>query len=100
MQRAIDAVLCGELWFPRAVSQWLYAALLQSPRAEAELRDDSPASSTLSAREAEVMGLMRRGLSNKQIADRLQISVNTVKKHVAHALEKRGLHKRRQAFDV
>jgi DNA-binding NarL/FixJ family response regulator len=46
------------------------------------------------------MALMRRGLSNKQIADRLRISVNTAKKHVSNALEKRGLHKRRQAFDL
>jgi len=99
LQRAIDAVLRGDLWFPRAVSQWLYTELLRSPRAQAEPRGRSPTSATLSAREEEVMALMRRGLSNKQIADRLDISVNTVKKHVSHALEKRGLHKRRQAFD-
>jgi two-component system, NarL family, nitrate/nitrite response regulator NarL len=99
LQRAVAAVLRGELWFPRAVSQWLYTALLQSPPAASELRGVPPSSTALSAREAEVMALMRRGFSNKQIGERLQISVNTVKKHVSHALEKRGLHKRRQAFD-
>ena len=50
----------------------------------------------LTAREDEVLSLMRRGMTNKQIAERLDISVNTVKKHLAHLFAKYGLHGRRQ----
>jgi DNA-binding CsgD family transcriptional regulator len=42
---------------------------------------------------------MRRGMTNKQMAERLDISVNTIKKHLASVFEKRGLHGRRQEFD-
>jgi DNA-binding CsgD family transcriptional regulator len=37
---------------------------------------------TLSSRELDVLELIQRGVSNKDIADQLFISVNTVKKHV------------------
>ena len=99
LHRAVEAVLHGELWFPRTVLQWLYMALLNAPLSRLEPRAVAVAPEGLSLREAEVMALMRQGLTNKQIAETLKISVNTVKKHVAHAFEKRGLHKRRQAFD-
>ena len=99
LAHALHAVITGDLWFPRAVSQWLYAALLGAaghgetalPHAGTE-----PFAEELSGRESEVMALMRQGLTNKQIGDRLVISVNTVKKHLMHAFEKRGLHSRRQ----
>jgi DNA-binding NarL/FixJ family response regulator len=42
----------------------------------------------LSKREIEVIQLMAGGLSNKQIADRLFISVKTVKSHITHIMEK------------
>jgi DNA-binding NarL/FixJ family response regulator len=42
----------------------------------------------LSAREREVLELIAEGLSNKQIADKLFISLSTVKVHVRHVLEK------------
>ena len=59
---------------------------------------ESHSSTALTTRELQAITLMRQGLSNKQIAERLNISVNTVKKHLAHAFEKRGLHNRRQSI--
>ncbi len=53
----------------------------------------------LMVREDGVLMLMRRGLTNKVIATRLGISVNTVKKHLSSVFDKRGLHRRRQTFD-
>lgn len=47
-------------------------------------------------REREVMGLIGEGLSNKEIAQRLAISVQTVKCHVHNILEKLALRSRLQ----
>lgn len=47
---------------------------------------------TLSEREAEVLPLVCKGLSNQQIADRLFISKRTVDKHRANILAKTGCH--------
>ncbi len=51
----------------------------------------------LSGREAEVLVLMSRGLSNKHIARELDLSPHTVKRHVAHILDKLDLASRSQA---
>ena len=48
----------------------------------------------LTDREREVFGLVRRGLRDKQIAERLVISVKTVEKHVGAALRKTGARNR------
>jgi DNA-binding NarL/FixJ family response regulator len=97
--RAIDAVMAGELWFPRWVMHWLYLHMLHAARLEAPASgtcmDSGPA---LTDREVQVVALMREGLTNREIGERLGISINTVKKHVGHAFEKRGLHHRRQAY--
>ena len=45
-------------------------------------------------REREVVELIAEGLSNKQIADRLHLAVDTVKSHVHNILEKLALHTR------
>lgn len=48
----------------------------------------------MTSREREVIELIAEGLSNKQIASRLNLSVETVKSHVHNILEKLQLHTR------
>lgn len=48
----------------------------------------------LSAREREVALLARRGLTNREIARRLMLSVRTVENHMAAVLRKLGVHSR------
>jgi DNA-binding NarL/FixJ family response regulator len=58
------------------------------------LRPAAPALSGLTPREQEVAQLIAKGLSNKDIADRLCISLATVKDHVHRILDKTGLRSR------
>lgn len=51
----------------------------------------------LTARELEVLRLVARGMSNREVAAALFISDNTVKNHVRNILEKLHLHSRMEA---
>jgi DNA-binding NarL/FixJ family response regulator len=53
--------------------------------------------SALTEREAEVLTLVARGLSNDEIAERLTLSTETVKTHVKHVYTKLGTRDRAQA---
>ena len=64
---------------------------LATPRVVADL--DVP----LTQREGEVLKHMAGGLTNKQIAEAMHISYETVKEHVQHVLRKIGLTDRTQA---
>jgi DNA-binding NarL/FixJ family response regulator len=56
--------------------------------------------STLTPREVEVLQLLARGMSNAELATRLQLSDATVKTHVARILSKLQLRDRTQAIVV
>ena len=51
----------------------------------------------LTEREREVLALVARGYTNKQIADTLYVSEKTARNHVSHILEKLGLSRRSEA---
>ncbi|HTD99457.1 MAG TPA: response regulator transcription factor [Mucilaginibacter sp.] len=54
----------------------------------------------LSKRELEVLQLMAGGLSNQEIADKLFVSLNTVKTHSAQIFEKMEVKRRTQAVEM
>jgi two-component system, NarL family, response regulator DevR len=51
----------------------------------------------LTEREREVLTLIARGYTNKQIAEALDVSEKTARNHVSHILEKLGLARRSEA---
>jgi DNA-binding NarL/FixJ family response regulator len=57
----------------------------------------TPPEETLSAREIEVLELVAKGTSNKQIAKELWISETTVKTHLLHVFDKLGVTDRTAA---
>ncbi len=53
----------------------------------------------ISKREWEVLALMSEGLSNQEIAERLFVSVNTIKTHSSNLFEKLDVKRRTQAME-
>jgi len=56
--------------------------------------------SDLTAREREVLDLLAQALSNQAIADRLVVSVHTVRNHVQSILAKLGAHSKLEAVTI
>lgn len=56
-----------------------------------------PRGARLTAREREILLMLRSGMSNKEIATGLGLCVPTVKNHVHRLLEKLGVHRRSEA---
>jgi two-component system, NarL family, response regulator LiaR len=54
----------------------------------------------ITARELEILTLVARGLSNREIATQLFVSENTVKTHCARAFDKLGAKRRTQAVQL
>ena len=73
------------------------------PTVAARLLDrmtDNEGGGELSERELEVLGLLVDGSSNKSIAQRLNVSENTVKAHISHIFTKLGAQSRTEAVTV
>ena len=92
---AIRAVMQGQsLISPSMASKLLNEFNALARRAEDRQQLPAPA---LTNREIEVLRLVAKGMSNREIAEELYISENTVKNHVRNILEKLHLHSRMEA---
>ncbi|MDK3022219.1 response regulator transcription factor [Cupriavidus taiwanensis] len=84
---AVASLRQGRRWFQQA----------RPPSARRELPLE-PSELGLTARQAEVLGMMLRGLPNKRIALTLSVSEQTVKEHVTAILGKLGVRNRIEAL--
>jgi DNA-binding NarL/FixJ family response regulator len=87
---ALSAAARGEMVWTREELRKVTGALAM-PRSNFDM--EAP----LTRRESEVLRFLALGRTNKQIADDLQISYETVKEHVQHVLRKIGVNDRTQA---
>jgi DNA-binding NarL/FixJ family response regulator len=87
--RAVRAVARGETYVDPRVAGSVLRRQTFSPK--------RPAISELSERETEIIRLIARGLSNKEIAGRLSVSEKTVKNHISRIFTKLGITARTQA---
>jgi DNA-binding NarL/FixJ family response regulator len=88
---AVRAAAAGE----SVISPELLARLL--PRFG---RGSTHAAQELTEREREVLGLVAEGLSNAAIAERLVVSVHTVRNHIASLSAKLGAHSKLEALSI
>ncbi|MFB3921940.1 MAG: response regulator transcription factor [Terriglobia bacterium] len=88
--RAVRTLAEGQLWLPGSL-------VFQKMRIDRHFAAPSH-SSTLTEREQEVLGLLYRRLSNKEIATILRISVRTAKFHVGNILHKLNVSDREKLW--
>jgi DNA-binding NarL/FixJ family response regulator len=90
----IRAVAAGDKVLPPRMTETLFSqiALGGDSRGRERVLEDV----RMTRREREVIELIGEGLSNKEIAQRLNIASHTVKSHVRNVMEKLALHTRLQ----
>jgi DNA-binding CsgD family transcriptional regulator len=77
---------------PSCAAPWAHAARAAEPQA--------PPPPPLTNREREVLRWIARGLQNKEIAQKLDLSLATVRNHIHNILDKLGLHSKLEAVSM
>ncbi len=90
----IRSVANGDTVLPPRTEPSLFARIASDAAARRE--QHALQEVRLTPREREVIDLISEGLSNKEIAQRLEIATHTVKSHVRNVMEKLALHTRLQ----
>ncbi len=91
--QVVQSVADGAAWFDPSIA---HVVLQATAKSEVE-PDEKYKDYDLTAREAQILKLMTEGHSNMEIAQKLVISVNTTKAHVASILQKLEVDDRLQA---
>ncbi len=107
---ALKLVLAGGVYLPSEIASYLQAqqrpaqyranhvdgSSMGGERSEASFKPNHL--SNLSQRQQEVLHLVINGLSNQQIGEELNISIDTVKAHLSNIYRALGIHSRTQAI--
>ena len=92
--RCVKVVHTGQVWISATEMEFLLTALVGSSGAPIV---DARGMPLLSRREQDVIGRMVEGLTNREIAERLSLSENTVKNYVYKIFDKLGVSNRVEA---
>lgn len=90
LEKGVRALVAGETWFRREV---LYQAATGARSASAAV---APVAG-MTSRERQALACLAEGLTNQEIADRLCVSLHTVKTHLYRIYRKAGVKNRHQA---
>ena len=95
---AVRVVAAGDALLAPSVTRRLIEDIASRPRPQSQRQHDiQAAAARLTPREAEVLTLIARGMSNAEISASLVIAEQTTKTHVGRILMKLGLRDRAQA---
>jgi DNA-binding NarL/FixJ family response regulator len=92
--RSVRGIRTGDLPMPRALAAQVMEDLAQVARRSTAGAEEL---NGLSSREEEVLRLLSDGLTDREIAESLQISPRTVETHVSNVLHKLGVRNRAEA---
>ncbi len=92
--QVIKGVAAGETWLPRSETGAVLR-LLMAERDERSRSDQLLA--TLTEREREVLSFLAQGAGRSDVAERLNLSANTVRTHLQNLMAKLGVHSTLQA---
>ena len=92
--KSIRKVNAGELWLDRTTSAEVVRELAAKPIPMPRHAPVTEKPAVLSRREREIVGLVAQGFRNREIADKLFISEQTVKNHMHNIFEKIGVQDR------
>jgi DNA-binding NarL/FixJ family response regulator len=87
--KAIYTINKGEEFFGETISKVMLKSFVKRATSEDNVNDGTPA--VLTNREIEILKLYVEGLINKEIGDKLSISIRTVETHKNHIMRKLGL---------
>ena len=90
----VQSVLDGAAWFDPSISHIVLNAATQSQNT---IESKSNKDYGLTTRENQILKLITEGYSNNEIANKLFVSINTTKAHVASILQKLEVDDRLQA---
>jgi len=102
----VDSVVNGAAWFDPKVAKYVLNAAIKEDKLDSKKHklknvdkniDKSKSEVGLTTREKEVLKLISDGYSNSEIANSLDMSVNTAKVHVCNILHKLSVNDRTQA---
>ncbi|MFF4344196.1 response regulator [Kitasatospora sp. NPDC001540] len=91
---AVELIAGGELLFAPSVTRRLIETFARQPGPD---REQPARLEALTSRETDVLRLVGQGLTNEEVADRLVVSIATVKTHLNRVMSKLGLASRAQA---
>ena len=94
----INMVLNGEVWIAPNIADYILDILSKTNTGSInEEIIETSNNFNLTNREKEILGLIAKGMSNKDIANKLIISLYTVKNHVKNIIQKLAVEDRTQA---
>lgn len=90
LKMALQSVVLGKPWIQREFLEYIFQILNSLPISDESIR-------SLTEREKQILILVAKGMSNKEIARNLGLSLQTVKTHVSRILQKLKVRSRAEA---
>ena len=93
LKQVIDNVNNGQIWLPPSIISKLLDVVGQEGNAE-DIKSRDKLLGALSKREQEVALYVAQGMSNQEVADKMFVSLRTIKAHLSSIYEKTGFRNR------
>jgi DNA-binding NarL/FixJ family response regulator len=90
--QAIHSALSGERFFSPGISRLIVDGFIRRSTPPPPPQPETRVDQRLTKRETEILGYIARGLTNKQIADRLYLSFRTINTHRTNIMQKLDIH--------